>query len=187
LGVRPPGYKPTYVDLTAYEARRSEFFRSPRGRAARFAGGIVGRLSRIIDTDDEYIARGPSDEVFEKGVRLWDGQSQTAYWDDALTPEEIDLICGVYNSTEDDGWQKKQISWWPKPGAFSLSGMNIGWWSPDCERWFIKRQIDLRHGQGELYTQIEWKSKIRFIQKSRQVAVANEKLAAEYLRLKLGQ
>ncbi|KAJ7077745.1 hypothetical protein C8R44DRAFT_654960, partial [Mycena epipterygia] len=108
------------------------------------------------------------------------------YWDDALTPEEIDLICGVYVvKTENDGWQKKEISWWPRPGAFFLSGLNIGWWSPDCERWFQKRRLEIVRDRAKLWTQVEWKSKIRFIQKSRQVAMANEKIAAEYLRLKI--
>ncbi|KAJ7706577.1 hypothetical protein B0H16DRAFT_1345862, partial [Mycena metata] len=95
LGVRPSGYKPTSLDYLAYESRRDEFLRSSRGRAARFAGGIVGRLASE-GTDDELAARGPSGEIFDNGVRFWDGQSQAAYWDDALTPEEIHLICGVY-------------------------------------------------------------------------------------------
>ncbi|KAF7335604.1 hypothetical protein MVEN_02215000 [Mycena venus] len=170
---------------------RDAFLRSPRGRAARFAGGIIGRLSQDV-MDDELAARGPSDEMFENGVRFWDGQSQTAFWDDDLTPEEMDLICGVYvvktglkSSAENDGWQKKEVSWWPKPGAFFLSGLNIGWWSPDCERWFQKRLLEIEHDRAQLWTQIEWKHKIRFIQKSRQVMLANEKLAAEYLHHKL--
>ncbi|KAJ7042751.1 hypothetical protein C8F04DRAFT_945048 [Mycena alexandri] len=160
---------------------------SSRGRAARFAGGIVGRLASE-GTDDELAARGPSDEIFENGVRFWDGQSQTAYWDDALTLEEIHLICGVYVvNTESDGWQKKEISWWPQPAAFFHSGLNIGWWSPDCERWFQKRLREIKQNRAELWTQVEWKNKIRFIQKSRQVAMANDKLAAEYLRHKIVQ
>jgi hypothetical protein len=83
------------LDYLTYQTRRSEFLGSPRGRAARFAGGIIGRLC-LEDINDDRASQGPSDEVLENGVRFWDGQSQTAYWDDALTPQEIDLICGVY-------------------------------------------------------------------------------------------
>lgn len=90
-----PGYNPTSDDYLDYETHRDAFLASPRGRAARFAGGIIGRLSRD-GTDDDIAARGPSDEMFDNGIRFWDGQSQTAYWDDDLTAKEIDLICGVY-------------------------------------------------------------------------------------------
>ncbi|KAJ7029515.1 hypothetical protein C8F04DRAFT_962835 [Mycena alexandri] len=87
----------------------------------------------------------------------------------------------------DNGWQKKEISWWPKPAAFFHSGLNIGWWSPDCELWFQKRLREIKQNRAELWTQVEWKNKIQFIQKSRQVAMANDKLAAEYLRHKIVQ
>ncbi|KAJ7668573.1 hypothetical protein DFH06DRAFT_982656 [Mycena polygramma] len=186
LGFRPSGYRPTAVDHAAYQQRLDAYLHSSRGRAALCAGGVIGRLAREI-VPDALVVIGPSDEVFDTGVRLWDGQGQTAYWDDSLTADEIDLICGVYvvatvNSADEDGVQKKELSWWPKPGAFSQSGLNIGWWSPDCERWFRKRCKEIKRMQAELFTQSEWKHKIRYIQKSRQVAAANEKIAAEYLQ-----
>ncbi|KAJ6491076.1 hypothetical protein C8R45DRAFT_826145 [Mycena sanguinolenta] len=109
LGVRPAGYKPTELDYLAYQTRRDDFLASHRGRAARFAGRIIGRLVRDIVLDD-IACLGPSDKVFESGVRLWDGQSQTAYWDDDLTPEEIELICGVYHV--ETGMSESSISRW---------------------------------------------------------------------------
>ncbi|KAJ7819310.1 hypothetical protein B0H13DRAFT_1661464, partial [Mycena leptocephala] len=182
LGFRCTSYRPTRLDYRTYQIRRDEFLRSPRGRAARCAGGIIGRLARPIVVHD-LACLGPSEESFESSVRLWDGQSQTAYWDDDLTLEEVDLICGVYEVATGRS-ENLAISWWPKPAAFSLSGMNIGWWSPDCEWWFQRRfkEIESEAKPVSLWTQIEWKHKIRFIQKSRDVAMANEKLAAEYLR-----
>ncbi|KAF7348174.1 hypothetical protein MSAN_01770300 [Mycena sanguinolenta] len=71
------------------------FFLFPRGRAALFAGGIIGRLARE-DVLEVLACQGPSSEVFTSGVRLWDGHSSMAYWDYGLSEEEIDLICGVY-------------------------------------------------------------------------------------------
>ncbi|KAJ7666076.1 hypothetical protein DFH06DRAFT_984622 [Mycena polygramma] len=176
------GHQPTALDYADYETRRNTFFRSPRGRAALFAGGIIGRLARR-NVPENIACLRPPDEVFESGVRLWGGQGQTAYWDDALTEDEIDLICGVYVVAI--GQQKKAVSWWPKPSAFSSSGLNIGWWSPDCERWFQNRSKEIIHQQAEAYRHIEWKHKIRFFQKSREVAMANEKISAEYLTRKL--
>ena len=35
--------------------------------------------------------------VLEEGLCLWDGNpASQAYWDDHLTDDEVDLICGVY-------------------------------------------------------------------------------------------
>ncbi|KAJ7755280.1 hypothetical protein DFH07DRAFT_773398 [Mycena maculata] len=193
LGFRPAGYRPTFVDYGIYCWHRDNFFESPHGRAARFAGGVIGRLARH-NVLEHSACMGPTDGVFETGVHLWDGESSTAYWDDALTPQEIDLICGAYiiptgqsSAAEEDGQQKKTMSWWPKPNAFYHSGMNICWWSPDCERWFQKCLKLLENNQAPLWTQAEWKHKIRFIQKSRDVALANERIACEYLGTRLSK
>ncbi|KAF8166799.1 hypothetical protein K438DRAFT_1616543 [Mycena galopus ATCC 62051] len=180
LGYRRVGYKPTVTDFEVYEMLRRRFLLSPRGRAALFAGGIVGRLARE-DIRDTRACLGPSSEVFVTGVRLWDGHSSMAYWDDALTDDEINLICGVYEIGT-GAMQTTRVSWWPKPNAFDSSGMNIGWWSPDCEHWFQQRLAQIKSGQALLNKQADWKRFIRFYQKTRQVAESNEKIAAEFLK-----
>ncbi|KAJ7676145.1 hypothetical protein B0H17DRAFT_945641 [Mycena rosella] len=182
LGYRHPDYKPTAVDHGVYEMLWERFLRSPRGRAALFASGVVGCLARLV-VDEDLASLGPSGEVFETGARFWDGRSLTAYWDDALTDQEIELICGVYKiatGTTDDP-QTTKISWWPKPITFSTLGLNMGWWSPDCERWFQQRLLIIKSGNAKLHTQKQWKRTIKFFQKSRQVAIANEKAAAQFL------
>ncbi|KAJ7099600.1 hypothetical protein C8R43DRAFT_907503 [Mycena crocata] len=95
LGFRPENYKPDHHDYQTYVALRSVFLQSPRGRAALLSGGIIGRLARALVPDEEVL-RGPSDDATINGICLWDGHSQQAYWDDTLTEQEIDLICGVY-------------------------------------------------------------------------------------------
>ncbi|KAJ6608089.1 hypothetical protein B0H10DRAFT_1816629, partial [Mycena sp. CBHHK59/15] len=184
LGFRPARYQPSEIDYVVYEQLRDAFLQSPRGRAARFAGGIIGRLARRVVNDD-IACLGPTADVFDNGVRFWDGQSSTAYWDDDLTTQEIDLICGVYQGQHDagteDGMQKTNVSWWPKPVAWHASGLNTGWWSPDCEHWFLKRLGLIRNNQAVLLTQTQWKHNIRFVQKSRTVGLANERIAAEFL------
>jgi hypothetical protein len=96
LGYRPANYVPDDIDYKAYEFRRNQFIRSPRGRAAATQAGIVGRIiQEVIRVED--VCAGPSDSVFEDGICFWDGkESSVAYWDDKLTEDEIDLICGVY-------------------------------------------------------------------------------------------
>ncbi|KAJ7666671.1 hypothetical protein DFH06DRAFT_1383929 [Mycena polygramma] len=132
LGHRRADFKPTFADYEMYVTLRDRFLTSPRGRAALFAGGIVGQLARQI-VDEKTASRGPSSDVFLNGICLCDGHSEGAYWDDVLTEQNIDLICGVYevatgriNKTTQDP-QTSQISWWPKPNAFSSSGLNTGW------------------------------------------------------------
>jgi hypothetical protein len=96
LGYRPQGYKPDHIDYAVYESLRHRFLCSQRGRAAMLAGGIVARLARE-DVRYEDVCNGPSDSVFEDGICLWDGEeSSLAYWDDKLSEDEVDLICGVY-------------------------------------------------------------------------------------------
>ncbi|KAJ7080260.1 hypothetical protein C8R44DRAFT_653809 [Mycena epipterygia] len=180
LGYRHVGYKPSLIDHGVYEMLRERFLGSTRGRAALFAGGIVGRLARLI-VDEDLACLGPSHEVFMTGIRLWDGQSSEAYWDDELTDQDIDLICGVYEIATDDDPQTSKMSWWPKPHPFSLSGLNTGWWSPDCERWFQQRLAVIKSGRANLYTQTQWKHMLKFYKKSREIGIANEKIAAQFL------
>ncbi|KAJ7857376.1 hypothetical protein B0H13DRAFT_1641034 [Mycena leptocephala] len=94
LGYRPLNYKPDMRDYRSYVAVRSRFLLSARGRAALLYGGIIGRLARS-EVSSEEVLRGPSDDVLIDGICLWDGHSTAAYWDDRLTGEEVDLICGV--------------------------------------------------------------------------------------------
>lgn len=96
LGYRSEGYKPDRMDYIAYEATRNVFLRSPRGRAAMLEGGILARLASEVLSYDR-VCYGPSDDVIEEGVCLWDSNKHSlGYWDDCLTDDEKDLICGVY-------------------------------------------------------------------------------------------
>ena len=96
LGYRPQNYQPDLLDYQAYENSRNRFLRSSRGRAALLRGGIIARLAVGIVSFENF-SNGPSDMVLEEGLCLWDGNpASQAYWDDHLTDDEVDLICGVY-------------------------------------------------------------------------------------------
>ncbi|KAJ6556696.1 hypothetical protein B0H10DRAFT_1711546, partial [Mycena sp. CBHHK59/15] len=72
------------------------------------------------------------------------------YWDDHLTDDEIDLICGVYHvATGFDrnairAEQLSTLSWWPKPATFDVSALNVGWWTPACEAFYQRRLAQMR-------------------------------------------
>ena len=98
----PLGYRGsnnfTLDDFHAYENRRNNFLRSPRGRAALMAGGIIARLAREV-ADVQDVLDGPSPTANEGGdrsFRLWEEGYPCPFWDDQLNQEEIDLICGTY-------------------------------------------------------------------------------------------
>ncbi|KAJ6459695.1 hypothetical protein DFH09DRAFT_960490 [Mycena vulgaris] len=185
LGRRPAGYTPTLVDYGVYTQHRDAFLRSSRGCAALFYGGIVGRLARLVISDYEDVACfEPTDDILKAGTRIASGNGEKVLWHEALTKDEIDLICGVY-MVETDGHQFKFISWWPTPTAFWSSGLNTGWWNANCERWFVKRLKEMQSTRVKLHTYTEWKSKIRFSTAARKVAANYEKLAAEYLAARL--
>jgi hypothetical protein len=96
LGYRPKGYKPDQIDYLAYERRRDRLLSSPRGRAALLMGGIVARLARDL-VNFEHVSRGPSEDVFHDGTVVWNEQTPSlGYWDDRLTADEVNMICGVY-------------------------------------------------------------------------------------------
>jgi hypothetical protein len=95
LGYRPKHYTPDIIDYVAYESSRDRFLQSARGRAALSRGGIIARLaSEVVGYDS--VCFGPSDAAFDEGICFWDGKSSLAYFDDQLTDDEVDLICGVY-------------------------------------------------------------------------------------------
>ncbi|KAJ7856241.1 hypothetical protein B0H14DRAFT_2352813, partial [Mycena olivaceomarginata] len=97
LGRRPAGYRPTLVDFGVYVQRRDAFLHSPRGRAALFYGGIVGRLARLVIPNFEDLACvDPSEDILMTGARVVSRNGEDALWHETLTLEEINLICGVY-------------------------------------------------------------------------------------------
>ncbi|KAJ7732816.1 hypothetical protein B0H14DRAFT_2639770 [Mycena olivaceomarginata] len=173
--------------LGVYVQRRDAFLHSPRGRAALFYGGIVGRLACLVIPNFEDLACvDPSEDILMTGARVVSRNGEDALWHETLTLEEINLICGGQRSSKaEDGQQLKFISWWPPPTAFYLSGLNTGWWNANCERWFVKRLKEIQSSSAKLHTYAEWKNKIRFSTPARKVSLKNNELCAQYLAARL--
>ncbi|KZP02660.1 hypothetical protein FIBSPDRAFT_666587, partial [Athelia psychrophila] len=157
LGWRMEHYLPSAADYIAYEAHRHAFLRSDRGRAAILQGGIVWRLA-YDSVDEEIIRHGPYD-IRTSTYNHFDGDLQGS-WDDKLTDEELDLICGVYKVRTGQGIQGSDCSWWPKQSTWEGSGLNIGCWTPDCERWYQRRLELLRGGKETLKTAKQWREAV---------------------------
>ncbi|KAJ6598246.1 hypothetical protein DFH09DRAFT_1022563 [Mycena vulgaris] len=187
LGYRPQDFRTDAGEYAGYEAIRNRIFCSGRGRAALMMGGIIARLARdVVALQSVY--RGPTKTVSVDGQCVWDGHpSAPAYWDDALTAEELEIICGVYevatgvSDPNREGGQTRCGSWWPLPAAWSLSGLDMGHWTPSCETWFQRRLAQNRGGDGLLQTHTQWKHNLAFERKGAPLSHNNERLAEEFL------
>ncbi|KAF7333829.1 hypothetical protein MVEN_02339800 [Mycena venus] len=191
LGYRAENYQPTIHDYHAYLTQlNSQLLHTRRGRVAPPYGGVIGRIARS-EVSDEHVLRGPSDDVYDTGVCLWDGRSDHAYWHESLTEHEMDLICGVYyvatgKKIEAGVEQTKLLSWWPKLNAWRKGNLDPGWWSPECEGWFRKRlgrlEDSQRYGEkGMLARPNEWKHNLRFVKSLKDYVQAYERVAASIL------
>ncbi|KAJ7663696.1 hypothetical protein DFH06DRAFT_1128077 [Mycena polygramma] len=168
LGHRPLAYRPDAHDYRSYVAIRDQFLITPRGRAALQYGGIIGRLARAVVSVDNVFA----------------------YWDDCLTEQEIDLICGVYHIStgqvdpgSSSGEQTTTRSWWPRPASTASSGMSVGWWTPMWEAWFQKRLALLEQDPpaGDLVTHAKWKHNLKLERRCPDYVQATERCAAQIL------
>ncbi|KAJ6454736.1 hypothetical protein C8R47DRAFT_997060, partial [Mycena vitilis] len=184
LGVRPEEYKPDRHDLRQYLHLLDRFLRSPRGRLALQAGGIVARLARLVVEDArlELIAEDVDVETAEG----YFSRGETKVFHHCLTGEEEDLILGVYsikmseffysltsvfelannpldqlNHVDASGHQEKRVSWWPQAGAFFNSDLNVGWWSPDCESWFQSVLREFANDKAVVLNNARWAKRIR--------------------------
>jgi hypothetical protein len=93
---RRHGYKPDPVAYMAYEDKRDELLKLPHARAALTMGGIVWRLSiEVIGL--EKVLTGPSADAWKFGSRHH-ARGMGTSCEDALSEDELDLICGVYKT-----------------------------------------------------------------------------------------
>ncbi|KAG1769976.1 hypothetical protein EV702DRAFT_1202643 [Suillus placidus] len=91
-----PRFRPVYADYIVYEQHHHEFMNQPRARAALLHGGLVWRLALHSLGFDVLpsVLDGISREAVPFGLML-DVNSQT-YFDDELSEEEVDFMCGTY-------------------------------------------------------------------------------------------
>jgi hypothetical protein len=160
LGWRQKGYAGDTADYAAYEALCTEFLRQPRARSACLKGGIVWRLAKH-SVELGVTSTGPSDDVFDYGSCIVSDSGGLDLWDNDLSEDELNLICGVYRVKTQDN-QMSDSLWWPKHSVWMNSGLNVGYWSPACENWFQLRLDTIRAGTARLRMSAEWKAALRF-------------------------
>ncbi|KZP12190.1 hypothetical protein FIBSPDRAFT_799195 [Athelia psychrophila] len=152
------GYSVTSADYVKYRRELQDWLKKCRARAALLKGGIVWKLC-IEFLDTELALLGPQD-IDTGCYTQFDGES-TGSWDETLTEDDLDLICGVYKVSTGRGVQTTDVSWFPKHSTWEVGCLNMGYWSPTCETWFLQRIDIIRKGQAKLKTAAQWKGHIR--------------------------
>lgn len=158
-------------------------------------GGIVWRIA-IESLNLLNAVDGPSEIVFELG-RCFAGNDGENYWDDWLTDDEIDLICGVYqvktgayfiafycynfNHPIETRNQTSAKSWWPRPAVFENSGLWSGYWTPACETWYCNRRKAIFDRASGPYAAVGWKNALTMSTGAKRITVANEYLSSRFL------
>ncbi|KAK7029036.1 hypothetical protein VNI00_014746 [Paramarasmius palmivorus] len=187
LGYRTKDYKFESIDYITYTHHRNRFLHTPRGHAALRLGGIVGRIARGVISWDGVIARPAESATELRGYGDCVVTESAQYWDDYLTEEELDLVCGVYDvqaeKKRDGTFTVTKKSWWPKPNSWRVSGLNVGYWSSAAEVWFQARLKQIESGSATLYNGRGWKDCIKYVRRSNEIAARNENLADQFLDL----
>ena len=180
LGWRKSGYKGDSNDYAGYENRRTAFLTQPRGRKALLAGGIVWRLA-FNSVELSHVLVGPSEDVFDCGDALRSDSDEELLWDDALSEDELSLICGVYK-VQTHSNQTSDSSWWPKHAVWMASRLNVGYWSVGCETWFQMRLNAIRNGTAHLRTAAEWRDSLKLWRATGPFIANQNQAAAAFLR-----
>jgi len=80
--------------------------------------------------------------------------------------------------------QSSDKSWWPKHSVWEKSGLNVGYWTRDCEIWFKNRLEAIRAGTAgtaSLRTSKQWKTSLKLDHRTHRLVHAYNCAAAMYL------
>ncbi|PBK59503.1 hypothetical protein ARMSODRAFT_899183 [Armillaria solidipes] len=172
-------------DYQSYVRRRRQLFENNEIlRAALKHGGLIWRLAVGIEQQrfEDVVLSGPSKRVTQiGGVRCTaDGDE---LWDEMLTEDQIDIICGVYKKAESDrrGQLTEHVSWFPKPTAWKGSGLDVGFWSADDESWYLHRVAKYLDGDFKCENQTEWRKSLKLCRDAPKVSEALETASRIFL------
>lgn len=158
-------FKPS--DYEIYVKQRVQILSSPRGRAALLHGGIVARIAREHLAPDA-VSMGPSSAVQDYRLGLCIGDphnSQDFYYDDKLTDQELDMICGMHDLETGRSNQIAKVSWWPSAATWgsTANGLNRHYWTDQNEEWYQERLSLIISGDklGVPINQQKWRDKLK--------------------------
>lgn len=176
-------FKPTKADYIAYLTRREAILQSPRGRAARMRGGIVGRIAAEV-VEEGCVLTGPQ---LEDEIIGYDSQGNFLV-DDYISQVDVDIICGQYRERNRE-ISGKLSSWWPSEQVWNTRcGWQVGLWAPESEGWYVNRRKSLTNGDFDVFPAIHWKDKYKHFRPKTGPAIVGSRFMAElFLKDKLNK
>ncbi|KAK0436747.1 hypothetical protein EV421DRAFT_1715719, partial [Armillaria borealis] len=190
-------FQPNMEDYQSYVRRRQQLFESTEiFRAAVKHGGLIWRLAVEMNPErfEEVILTSPSMRVTQIGGvhHMVDGDE---LWDEVLTEDQIDIICGMYKvewvdekshghkkgESERRGLLTEDVSWFPKPTAWKGSGLDVGYWSADDESWYLCRVAKYLDGDFKCENQMEWRKSLKMCHDAPKVSEALETVSHTFL------
>ncbi|TRM55221.1 hypothetical protein BD626DRAFT_410531 [Schizophyllum amplum] len=181
MGYRPHGYSFNQLDYGLYVRRVRQFLTGLRGRTAILKGGLIARIAREFDADEEPSLdtgrRQQHDDDERVVCTLKDGR---VFSDDCLTLQEERLLCGFFFVPNGNN-TFKHLSLWPSHEMLLDSGWFNGIWTHDNECWYQKHFAEIRSFTFTGRTASEWKSALRFASKAGRMHRGGCLLAERYM------
>ncbi|KLO04800.1 hypothetical protein SCHPADRAFT_1003192 [Schizopora paradoxa] len=178
LGRRWRGYKPDRGDFGMYQQKCFELFSIRRIRRALRCGGILWRIALEFIGADEALD-GPVYEACNEPLWVCNSQSDRAeYVEDGLSMDEILLLIGSFELCDEKSNNKPVwSSYWPPPWIWESSGYCVGYWTPDCEDWFINRLNRMKDGTNvdPLLCVEDWKGVVKRFRQTKKMTNTLEK------------
>lgn len=179
IGEREPGFKASITEYSAYEDLRKAFMlRYAHCRSAFTRGGILWRLC-YDDLSPSQLDHGPCGLPPNQRQVSYNGLD---YYEDYLTPDEEDLVVGMYkvrnceyimchvyhcdltpSAVTTGAASYQDYSWWPKQSTWEASGLNVGYWSSGAEDWYQRRLHAIRNNVQPPYNASKWASNLKFL------------------------
>ncbi|KAF5328348.1 hypothetical protein D9619_013349 [Psilocybe cf. subviscida] len=154
----------------------------PAGRAALLQGGIIARIAREF-VSIEAVLDGPSAGAVEKSLGLVvDSESfDHQYRDDALSEEDIYLICGSYTVYTGRGQQTSQLSYFPRPCDWDHKN-GFAWleWTNASEELFQSIMTKNKDGRNPLKPS-KWRDELRGFGYTRHLLEANRARSTSFV------
>ncbi|KAF7761922.1 hypothetical protein Agabi119p4_9914 [Agaricus bisporus var. burnettii] len=182
----------TPADYDSWKQRCQSVLISQRGRAAVLRGGYVRHLALAEGVGISEALKGPSGlhEKNDLNFCAWD-EDGLEYVDDDLTKDELDLLCGIYQSFTGTGMNIKKQSWYPLVSTFEGNGDDQGRWHSRLEENYLKHVSSILNEKVTVNPQLllsatEWRDKTRGFGQARRATASVEKWSTQFLNTYCG-
>jgi len=162
------------------------WWRKPACRFGCTGVFLPSRLARETLPDSVVLA-GPSYEALQGQQEIF-GEGSDMLVDDQLSEDDLAFICGTYvvetgiksmhdysecwnNLTYSSPGQTAIYSWFPRAHIWEGSGLNVGFWNQECERWYLKHRSKILDGTAVSLSGRDWRQEIRKARRAPQLSI----------------